>query len=70
MEVCARRLLANNTVGGRWGTVDAFLHFQLLLFQFKSKQAQFVTQWSNSIYTQYHAKTWKQCPSEKFLQPI
>jgi len=55
---------------GRWGKVDTFLHFQPLLLYFKSKQAQNLSHNKATLYTQYHAKTWKQRPAEKILQSI
>jgi len=38
---------------GRWGTVDVFLHFQPLLFYFKSKQAQNLSLSHNKATLQY-----------------
>jgi len=55
---------------GRWGTVDTFLHFQPLLLYFKSKQAQNLSNNKATLYSQDHAKTWKQCLSENILQSI
>jgi len=55
---------------GSWGTVDTFLHFQPLLLYCKSKQAQNLSHNKGTLYTQYHAKTWKQGHSEKNLQSI
>jgi len=55
---------------GRWSSVDTFLHFQQLLLYFKSKQAQNLLRNKATLYTQYHAKTWKQRRSEKTLQSI
>ena len=48
----------------RWGTVDTFLQFQPLLLCFKSKQAQNLSRNKATLYTQYHAKSWKQRLSE------
>jgi len=55
---------------GRWGKVDIFSHFQPLLLHFESKQAQNLSHNKATLYTQYHAKTWKQRPSEEILQSI
>ena len=46
------------------------MHFQPLLLYFKSKQAQNLSHNKATIRTQYHAETWKQRPSENFLQSI
>jgi len=54
----------------KWGTVDAFLHFQPLLLYFMSKQAQNLSHNKATLYTKYNAKTLKQRPSEKISQPI
>ena len=52
------------------GTLDTFLHFQQLQLYFKSKQAQKFSHDEVTLHTQYHAKTWKQRPSEKILQSV
>jgi len=50
---------------GRWGIVDAFLHFQPLLLRLKSKQTQNLAHNKATLFTQYHAEIWKQHLSEK-----
>ena len=47
-----------------------FLHVQPLLLYCKSKQAQNLSHNKATLYTQYHAKTWKQRLSKNILQSI